>query len=75
MERIVGSLRPDKPGQARIFAFDGSAYTAAEALWLKGQRRSAGRACASVDEAGAASMLNGMVELVNLHRCSSRISE
>ena len=43
-ERIVDSLRPDKPGQMRVYAYDGSEYSAGESLWMKGQLR-AGRRC------------------------------
>ena len=46
-DRIVDSLRPDKPGQMRVSASDGSEFTAGQALWMKGQLRSA-------DETGAA---------------------
>ena len=30
---IVGSLRPEKAGQARVFAYDGSEYTGGQAAW------------------------------------------
>ncbi len=66
-ERIVDSLRPDKAGQMRVFASDGSEYTAGEALWMKGQLRSALRACAQGDEALAASTLRGVTDLMNAH--------
>ena len=66
-ERIVESLRPDKAGQMRVFASDGSEYTAGEALWMKGQLRSALRACAQGDEALAASTLRGVTDLMYAH--------
>jgi two-component system KDP operon response regulator KdpE len=66
-ERIVDSLRPDKAGQMRVFAVDGSEFTAGEALWMKGQMRSALRACAQGDEASAASTLRGITDLLNAH--------
>src|SRR5713226_6311016 len=53
-ERIVDSLRPDKPGQIRVFASDGSEFTAGQALWMKGQLRSVLQACARGDEVSAA---------------------
>lgn len=31
---VVHSLRPDKPGQARVFATDGSEFTAGQAHWM-----------------------------------------
>ena len=65
MQRIVDSLRPDKPGQMRVLASDGSEYTAGEVQWMKGQLRLALRSCAQGDEASAASALHGVVELLN----------
>jgi len=69
-QRIVDSLRPDKPGQMRVFASDGSEYTAAEALWMKGQLRSVTRACAQGDETSATSTLGGVTELLKAHHAS-----
>jgi hypothetical protein len=66
-ERIVDSLRPDKAGQMRIFASDGSEFTAGQALWLKGQIRAVLRACAQGDEAAAAATLHGVTDLLNAH--------
>jgi hypothetical protein len=70
-ERIVDSLRPDKAGQMRVFASDGSEYTAGEALWMKGQLRSVLRACAQGEEASAASTLRGITDLLNAHHKGS----
>ena len=53
-ERIVDSLRPDKAGQMREFASDGSEYSAGEAQWLKGQLKSILGSCGRGDEAAAA---------------------
>jgi hypothetical protein len=66
-QRMVDSLRPDKPAQARVSAFDGSEYTAGEAQWMKGQLRSALQACAHSDEASAAATLQGVTDLLNSH--------
>jgi hypothetical protein len=66
-ERIVDSLRPDKAGQMRVFAYDGSEYTAGQALWMKGQMRAVLRACAQGDEAAATSTLRGVTDLLNAH--------
>ena len=66
-ERIVDSLRPDKPGQIRVIAFDGSEYTAGQVLWMKGQLRSALQACTQGNEATAKSALQGVTDLLNLH--------
>jgi hypothetical protein len=67
VERVVDSLRPDKPGQVRVFASDGSEYTAGEALWMKGQLRSVLKACSKGDETSATSILDGVTELLNAH--------
>ena len=63
-DRIVDSLRPDKPGQMRVFASDGSEFTAGQALWMKGQLRSALQACVQGDEVSAASSLQGVTDLL-----------
>jgi len=66
-ERIVDSLRPDKPGQMRVFASDGSEFTAGQALWMKGQLRSVLQACVQGDEISAASSLHGVTDLLHTH--------
>jgi hypothetical protein len=66
-ERIVDSLRPDKPGQMRVFAPDGSEFTAGQVLWMKGQLRSTLQACVQGDEVSAASSLHGVTDLLNAH--------
>ena len=67
-QKIIDSLRPDKPGQMRVIASDGSAYTAAETRWMKSQLRSVQQACAQGDEAAAVSALQGVLELLRSHR-------
>jgi hypothetical protein len=66
-ERIVDSLRPDKAGQMRVFASDGSEYTAGEALWMKGQLQRVRQACGQGEEAFAASTLRGVTNLLSAH--------
>jgi hypothetical protein len=66
-ERIVDSLRPDKAGQMRVFAVDGSEYTAGQASWMKGQLRFVLRACVQGDETSAASALHDVRDLLNAH--------
>jgi hypothetical protein len=68
--RIVDSLRVDKAGQARVFASDGSEFTAGQALWMKGQLRAVDRACAEGDQAEAARRLAGVQELLKEHHRS-----
>jgi hypothetical protein len=42
---VIHSLRPDKPGQAHVYAADGSAFTPAEAFWMQAQLRKIETAC------------------------------
>jgi len=67
---IVDSLRPEKPGQVRVFASDGSEYTAGQALWMKGQLRSVLQSCARADENTAAAALHGVTDLLNSHHAA-----
>jgi hypothetical protein len=67
-ERIANSLRPDKPGQIRVFSSDGSEFTAGQALWIKGQLRSIEQDCARGDEAAAASSLHEVSVLLNARK-------
>jgi hypothetical protein len=69
--RLVDSLRPDKAGQMRVFAADGSEFNAGQVQWMKGQLRKFDRLCASgnpTDEAEAAKVLAGVEELLKSHR-------
>jgi len=66
-ERIVDSLRPDKAGQMRVFALDGSEYSAGQANWMQGQMRVVLRACTRGDEASAAAALRGVQGVLNAH--------
>lgn len=72
--RLVDSLRPDKAGQARVFASDGSEFTAGQAQWMRGQLRKVERLCASAapaDQAEAERLLAEVRELVvSRHRAS-----
>jgi hypothetical protein len=68
---IVDWLRPEKAGQVRVFASDGSEFTAGQVLWMKGQLRLVGQACARGDQADAAQRLTGVQDLVKSHRRAS----
>ena len=70
-ERIVEVLRPEKPGQMRVFAADGSEFTAGQVMWMKGQLRRAEHACARGDQATAARLLTEVRDLVEAHRRAS----
>jgi hypothetical protein len=63
---IVGSLRPEKAGQARVFAYDGSEYTGGQALWLQGQLRKFERLCASSSAADKAEAARVLLEVETL---------
>jgi len=72
--RLVDSLRPDKAGQARVYAADGSEFTAGQALWMQGQLRKVARLCASAnpaDRAEAERVLSEVNELLRSHHRNS----
>ena len=69
--RIVDSLRVDKPGLMRVFAVDGSEFTAGQALWLKGQLRLADDAYVRGNQAEAARHLAAVRGLLDVHRTGS----
>jgi hypothetical protein len=69
--RIVNSLHPDKAGQARVFASDGSEFTAGQAQWMKGQLRLITRACADGNTADASRRLSEVRKLLIKHRRSA----
>jgi hypothetical protein len=66
--RLVDSLRPEKAGQMRVFAADGSEFNAGQVQWMKGQLRKFDRLCARGDAAEAANVLAGVQELLESHR-------
>jgi hypothetical protein len=70
-ERLVDSLRPEKAGVARVFAYDGSVYTAGEALWMKGKLRAVLNECSHNDEAHALPDLEQVLSLVRSHHRSA----
>jgi hypothetical protein len=70
-ERIVDMLRPEKAGQLRVFAADGSEFTAGQVMWMKGQLRLVEHACARGDQADAARLLTEVRDLVEAHRRAS----
>ena len=52
----------------RVFASDGSEFTAGQAQWMKGQLRGIQRDCTKGDAEAAAAQLRGVQELLNAHR-------
>jgi hypothetical protein len=69
--RIVDSLRPEKAGQMRVFAADGSEFNAGQAHWMKGRLHAVDVACARGDQAEAVRILAGVQELIKSHRRAS----
>jgi len=64
---LVGSIRVDKPGLARVYAADGSEFTGGQALWMRGQMLSVEKACASGDPGTAAERLAQVRALIAAH--------
>jgi hypothetical protein len=69
--RIVDSLRPEKAGQMRVFAADGSEFNAGQAQWMKGRLHAVERACARGDQAEAARILAEVQDMLKSHRRAS----
>jgi hypothetical protein len=73
-ERIVDSLRPEKPGQMRVFAADGSEFNAGQASWMKARLRKYAQLCAHggpQDLAEAAKILAEVQDLLKSHQRQS----
>jgi hypothetical protein len=69
--RVVDTLRPEKSGQARVFASDGSEFTAGQALWMQGQLRKVERLCAqgtSASQDEATAVLAAVQQLLREHQ-------
>jgi hypothetical protein len=66
-ERQVDSLRIDKGGGARVFAADGTEFTAGQSMWMKGQLRDVEQACKRKDLVEATRQLNGVITLLKAH--------
>jgi hypothetical protein len=72
--RIVDSLRPEKPGQMRVFAADGSEFNAGQASWMKARLREYTRLCehgSPEDLAQAAKLLAEVQDLLKSHQRQS----
>lgn len=70
LQLIVGTLRPDKAGQMRVFASDGSEFTAAQAQWMRGQLALVAKACIDGDADDAARRLAEVQRLLSAHHRS-----
>jgi hypothetical protein len=72
--RLVDSLRPDKAGQMRVFAADGSEYYAGQVQLMKEQLRKYEKLCATgtpADEAEAQKVLESVEQLLKSHHRNS----
>lgn len=69
-ERIVNSLKLEKPSQMRVFAIDGTEYTNSEALWLKGRLTATREALDRNDSKMAAVNLQAAVDTLRSHGSS-----
>jgi hypothetical protein len=69
--RLVDSLRPDKSGQMRVIASDGSEFTAGQARWMQGQLLLVDQACGRGDQATAARLLSAVQQLLKTHQRNS----
>jgi len=69
--RLVDSLKPDKAGLPRVYGADGSQFTPAQALWMKGQLQKIEAACARGDPADAARRLTAVQDLLAGRRGAS----
>ena len=72
--RVVDTLRPEKSGQARVFASDGSEFTAGQALWMQGQLRKVERLCnlgTAESQAEASATLVAVQDLLRSHQRAS----
>jgi hypothetical protein len=66
-ERLVGTMRADKPGQARVFAADGSEYSAALARWLAAELRAAEENCREGKFAAAREHVSAVQDTLTAH--------
>src|ERR1700704_1418827 len=68
VQRIVDSVRPDKPGQVRVVASDGLVFTSAEAHWMNAQMRLVQKNCVQGDEAAAENALREVNNVLTAHK-------
>jgi len=69
-ERVIGSLRPYKSGELRVFASDGSEYTVAQAQWMKQQLALVAQACVDGQVGDAARRLAEVQQMLVSHHHS-----
>lgn len=64
---FVEGLHADKPGQARVYAADGSEFTAGQAQWMRAQLRLANQAQAAGHSDEAARVVAQVQQLIDEH--------
>jgi hypothetical protein len=69
-ERVIGSLRPYKSGELRVFASDGSEFTVAQAQWMKQQLALVAQACVDGQVADAERRLGQVQQMLGSHHHS-----
>ena len=67
-QALAYSIRVDKPGLARVYAADGSEFTAGQAHWMKGQMQRVDKACARGDLSDAEQRLASVQALLAAHK-------
>ncbi len=71
VQRIVDSVRPDKPAQFRVVGSDGLVFTSAEAHWMSAQLRLAQKNCVQGDDATAEKALREVNNLLSARKHAS----
>lgn len=66
-EHLADSIRVDKPGLARVYARDGTEFSAGQALWMKGQLREVSAACTRGDRGDATKRVDAVAQLLQAH--------
>jgi hypothetical protein len=72
--QIVDTLRPEKSGQARVFASDGSEFTAGQAQWMQGQLRKIERLCSLGTQESQTEATAALTAVQDLLRSHQRVS-
>ncbi len=66
-QRLVTSMRADKPGQARVFAADGSEYSAGLVRWMAAELVDAEKNCREGNFAAAGAKVAAVQETLAAH--------
>lgn len=66
-QRLVAPMRADKPGQARVFAADGSEYPAGVVRWMTAELLAAEQNCRDGKSADAETHVAGVEATLTAH--------